>query len=57
MAGQVIKNDGDKRGHIRQTALNDAELEKIEWAAAEAGLPIAVFLRFAALKVAREFIG
>ena len=57
MAGQVIKNDGDRRGHIRQTALNDAELEKIEWAAAEAGLPIAVFLRFAALKVAREFIG
>ena len=57
MANQVTKTAGDKRDNVRQTTVNDAELEKIEWAATEAGLPVAVFLRFAALKVAKEFIG
>lgn len=55
--GQLRKSPESTRTHIRQSAFNDEELERVEWAAKELGLPVAVFLRMAALKASKEILG
>ena len=56
-AGRAGKNQEDPRAVSKQTQLNSAEVERIDWARQELGLDWSSFLRYAALKVAREVIG
>jgi len=51
------KEPGETRTHVRQSSFNDEELERLDWAAKEVGLPIAVFMRMATLKMAKEILG
>ena len=46
-----------KRPFQRQTLFTEAEDEKIRWAVEETGLDMSSFLRFAALRYAKEVIG
>ena len=55
--GQPKKGIAEARTHVRQSSFNDEELERLEWAAKEVGLPIAVFMRMASLKFAKEILG
>ena len=55
--GAPKKNTAEARTHVRQSSFNDEELERLEWAAKEVGLPIAVFMRMATLKLSKEILG
>lgn len=55
--GQPKKVTAEVRTHVRQSSFNDEELERLEWAAKEVGLPIAVFMRMATLKFSKEVLG
>jgi len=55
--GQPAKAPAEVRTHVRQSSFNDEELERLEWAAKEVGLPIAVFMRMATLKFSKEVLG
>lgn len=55
--GRAGKKPGEKRNIQKQTAFNEAEEERINWAREKTGLDWASFLRFAALKVTEEVIG
>ena len=48
---------GVRRPFQRQTLFSEAEDEKVRWAVEETGLDMSSFLRFAALKYAKEVIG
>ena len=48
---------GVRRPFQRQTLFSEAEDEKVRWAIEETGLDMSSFLRFAALKYAKEVIG
>ncbi|URM86404.1 ribbon-helix-helix DNA binding domain protein [Microbacterium phage Gshelby23] len=45
------------RNLVINTRVDDAELERIQWAAKELGLNEAAFTRMAALKMAKEVLG
>ena len=53
-AAKTVKQ---KRDLTKNTYFNESELEKVEWAAAELGLDLSVYLRYAALRVSKETIG
>ena len=55
--GRRGKTPDDIRGNDKQTSFNDTELERVDWARKELGLDYSSYLRYAALKVAREVIG
>jgi hypothetical protein len=55
--GQPPKETAEVRKHVRASSFNDAEDERIAWAAQEVGLPVAVFMRMASLKMAKEILG
>ena len=48
---------GVRRPFQRQTFFSEEEDEKVRWAIEETGLDMSSFLRFAALKYAKEVIG
>ena len=48
---------GVRRPFQRQTLFSEAEDEKVRWAVEETGLDMSSFLRFAALRYAKEVIG
>lgn len=59
---ETVKSAGrpsieDPREHRGYVTLSTAENERIQWALQETGMPLNIFLRYAALKVAREVIG
>lgn len=55
--GAPVKSGSEARTHVRQSSFNDEELERLQWAAKEVGLPIAVFMRMATLKFSKEILG
>lgn len=57
MATRVKTAPAGSRNLVINTRVDDAELERIQWAAKELGLNEAAFTRMAALKMAKEVLG
>lgn len=57
MATRVKAAPADSRNLLVSVRVDDAEYERLSWAAKELGLNDAAFTRMAALKLAKEILG